>query len=204
MKKKIGVLFACMLTAAMLTLTGCGSGDTTVTTAEFSAEEATVANAIADASARFSMPTDSVATIRLSTYHKGEQKSESEVRNIISKEDNNALYVSAVNSSGLDYTWTITVPDGRMTYPTPYYAVEDGQPMIRIMDVGETKFDLNDGKEHLLYYIAYKSGDDSSTISEKPFHDWSNQADKEAILKQYDCVYTVTIFQQAAEEETAE
>lgn len=200
MKKKIGVIFACMLAAAMVALTGCGSGDTTVTTAEFSAEEAAVANAITDVSARFAMPADSVATIRLRTYHKGVQQSESEVRNIISQEDNSALYVSAVNGSGLDYTWTITVPGGRMTYPTPYYDVENGQSMIRIMDVGETEFDLNDGKEHMLYYIAYKSGDDSSTISEKPFHEWSNQTDKEAILKQYDCVYTVTIFQQTAEE----
>ena len=64
MKKKIGVLFACMLTAAMVALTGCGSGDTTVTTAEFSAEEAAVANAITDVSARFAMPADFVLPAR--------------------------------------------------------------------------------------------------------------------------------------------
>lgn len=195
MKKKLILLLAAMLTVSAVALTGCGSNPT-VTTADFNEEETTVAGAMADVSARFALPTDGTsAVVKLTTYHKGEKKSDSEMRNVQGAEGNNALYVSGVNSSGLDYVWTIAAPGGRMVYPTPYFSVQDGTSMIRITDVGESDFSLTDGKEHLLYYTAYKSGEDSSTISEKPFHEWSNLEDKDSILKQFDCVYLITIAQ---------
>lgn len=198
MKKRIGALCACLLTASMLVLGGCGS-NSNMAVSEFSTEEATIANAMTDVSTRFTLPADTTCVIKLTTYHKGQKKSESEMRNVTAAENNNALYISGVNSSGLDYTWTITAPGGRLTYPTPYFTVKDGQSMIRVTDAGETEFSLSDEKEHLLYYVAYKSGDDNSTISEKPFHEWSSQTDKDAVLKEFDCVYLVTVTQQPTE-----
>ncbi|MDD5952773.1 MAG: hypothetical protein PUC32_03855 [Oscillospiraceae bacterium] len=195
MKKRSILLLAAMAAATLLTLSGCGS-KATVTTADYTEDETAIVGSVTDVAARFALPTTGSATIKLETYQKGQKVSESEMRNVQGADGNNYLYVSGVNSSGLDYVWTITAPGGRMTYPTPYFNVEDGASMIRITDVGETEFSLDDGKTHLLYYVAYKSGQDSSTISEKPFHEWSNQSNQEQILEQFDCAYLITMTQQ--------
>ena len=118
MKKRLILLLAAMLTVSAVALTGCGSNPT-VTTADFNEEETTVAGAMADVSARFALPTDGTsAVVKLTTYHKGEKKSDSEMRNVQGAEGNNALYVSGVNSSGLDYVWTIATVPAATALPT--------------------------------------------------------------------------------------
>ncbi len=198
MKKQIKGVCAALLAASMLALGGCGAS-AAVSVSEFSAEEAGIAEALTDVSARFTLPEDATCVVTLSTYHSGTQESESQLRNVTAAKGNNALYIGGTNSSGLDYVWTITVPGGRLTYPTPYFTVQNGQSMIRIADTGETDFSLSDGKDHLLYYVAYKNGEDSATISEKPFHTWSEQEDQASVLAAFDCVYLVTIQQQTEE-----
>lgn len=195
MKKRAAIFLACLMTSAVVVLSGCSS-NTKMDSAAFSDEETAIAEAMTDVYAKFSLPTEGSYVVKLITYQKGQKKSESEMRDVTGVKDNNTLYISGVNSSGLDYTWTITAPGGRLTYPTPYYTVKEGETMIRVTDTGETSFDLNDGKEHLLYYVAYKSGQDSSTISEAPFHEWSDQADQNSVIGQFDCVYLITIAQQ--------
>jgi hypothetical protein len=203
MKKRIGLLCAVLISLTVFVLSGCGSSPV-ITNSELTEEESALAAALTDVSARFTLPTNGTCTVTLTTYHSGKKKSQSEMRTVTAVEGNDKLYISGMNSSGIDYVWTITAPGGRLTYPTPYFTVKSNQSMIRITDIGESEFSIDDNKEHLLYYVAYISGDDSSTISEKPFHQWCDlsESDQQDILKQFDCVYLITVSQQTETNES--
>ena len=69
---------------------------------------------------------------------------------------------------------------------------EDGVT-VRISGVGENGFTMEPNTSYLLYYVAYKKSNTSTSISEEPFKQWSTFTDKDALLKDFDCVYLVTI-----------
>ena len=166
-----------------------------VSTAELSAVEKTVADASCDIFQKYTLEKGSVYDVKISVYRNGMEQNHQLVQNITANEENDQLLLSAVNTGGLNYQWSLTTPQTeagkREQFPVSNIVV-DGNT-VRIGGVGEQGFTMEPKTSYLLYYVAYKQSNTSTSISEEPFRTWSTFADKDALLKDFDCVYLVTI-----------
>lgn len=197
MKRFLKPVFFLMLSVcSVLLASGCsGSSKGGVSTAELSASEQVIADASCDIFQTYTLEKGSVYDVVFTAYRNGLEQQKVTVGKITATEDNNKLLLSAVNTGGLNYHWSLTTPQtepGKREQFQVSNIVVDGNT-VRIGGVGETGFSMEPKTSYLLYYVAYKQSNTSTSISEAPFHTWSSFTDKDALLKDFDCVYLVTI-----------
>ena len=197
MKRFLKPVFFLMLSVcSVLLASGCsGSSKGGVSTAELSASEQVIADASCDIFQTYTLEKGSVYDVVFTAYRNGLEQQKVTVGKITATEDNNKLLLSAVNTGGLNYHWSLTTPQtepGKREQFQVSNIVVDGNT-VRIGGVGETGFSMEPKTSYLLYYVAYKQSNTSTSISEAPFHTWSSFTDKDALLKDFDCAYLVTI-----------
>lgn len=185
----------CSLCSVLLVSACSGSSKGGVSTAELSAAEKSIADASCDIFQTYTLEKGSVYDVVFTAYRNGLEQQKLTVAKITATEDNNKLLLSAVNTGGLNYQWSLTTPQtepGKREQFQVSNIVVDGST-VRIGGVGETGFSMEPKTSYLLYYVAYKQSNTSTSISEAPFHTWSSFTDKDALLKDFDCAYLVTI-----------
>lgn len=160
-----------------------------------SAEEQIVANAGTDIFQKYQLEKDSSYDVTFTAYRNGLEQQKTIVSKITATEENANLLLSAVNTDGMNYSWSLTTPQtekGKRERFDVTTMSEDGVT-VQISGVGENGFTMEPNTSYLLYYVAYKKSNTSTSISEEPFKQWSTFTDKDALLKDFDCVYLVTI-----------
>lgn len=181
---------------SVLLVTACsGSNKGGVSAADLSETEKRIADASCDIFQKYTLEKGSVYDVNFTAYRNGLEQGKLTVAKIAATDENNELLLSAVNTGGLNYQWSLTTPqtgeEGRAQFPATNIVV-DGST-VRIEGVGESGFKMEPKTTYLLYYVAYKQSNTSTSISEAPFHSWSSFTDQDALLKDFDCAYLVTI-----------
>ena len=85
------------------------------------------------------------------------------------------MLLSAVNTDGMNYSWSLTTPPDRKGKTGKFDVTtmsEDGVT-VQMSGVGENGFTMEPNTSYLLYYVAYKKSNTSTSISEEPFKQWS-------------------------------
>lgn len=190
------IFFLLFTLCSVLLFSACsGSSKGGVSATDLSAAEKQIADASCDIFQTYTLEKGSVYDVNFTAYRNGLEQQKLTVGKITATEDNNKLLLSAVNTGGLNYQWSLTTPQTESGAREQFKVsdiVVDGST-VRIGGVGETGFSMEPKTSYLLYYVAYKQSNTSTSISEAPFHTWSTFTDKDALLRDFDCAYLVTI-----------
>ena len=146
MKRFLKPVFFLMLSVcSVLLASGCsGSSKGGVSTAELSASEQVIADASCDIFQTYTLEKGSVYDVVFTAYRNGLEQQKVTVGKITATEDNNKLLLSAVNTGGLNYHWSLTTPQtepGKREQFQVSNIVVDGNT-VRIGGVGETGFSM--------------------------------------------------------------
>ncbi len=187
----LGCLFG-VLAAAVLG--ACSSTpQNTVATVELTQEEQTIATAASDIFVKYQLEPGRTYEVAVTSYRNGLQQQRKTLTNLAATEENNTLLLSGYNTEGINYSWIVTAPGERVTCPAPGFEDDGSTNRVKIQDIGQSDLPMEAGQEYLLYYVAYKAGASTLTISEKPFHEWNTVTDKDTLLQDFDCAYLITI-----------
>lgn len=192
---------------SVLLVTACsGSNQGGVSTADLTEAEKVIVDASCDIFQKYTLEKGPVYDVTFTAYRNGLEQNKITVAKIAATEEKSELLLSAVNTGGLNYQWSLTTPQTeagkREQFPAADITV-DGST-VRIGGVGESGFKMEPKTSYLLYYVAYKQSNTSTSISEAPFHSWSSFTDKDALLKDFDCAYLVTISLSGGDGQAAE
>lgn len=194
MMRSVVALGLCLCMA--LAVSACSdSAKGSVSTEKLSAEEQGIASASADIFQKYSLAKDASYDVTFTVYRNGLEQQKTTITKITATDDNASLLLSAVNTAGLNYSWSLVTPQTEAGTRQRFdvSAIEEDGVTVKISGVGESGFSMEPKTSYLLYYVAYKKSNTSTSISEEPFRTWSAFTDKDALLKDFDCVYLVTV-----------
>ncbi|WMJ23857.1 hypothetical protein RBG61_04105 [Paludicola sp. MB14-C6] len=198
-----------LLTIILLTsiiLAGCSSNSTskstkadlpknpTVKHVVLTKEEKEIAAATCDRIAKFVFEKNKLYDITAYSYHDGALTPRPLVMKIDSKQKNIPIIFSSHSfhdeqNNMVQENWTILANETRADFPLNLFS--KGKALNCAYGIGDEAFQMEKGKEYVLYYVAYKKGTEFKT-KYPIFSEWDTTENKIEQLKEFDYVLLFT------------
>lgn len=190
MKKIIIIL---LLLASMIHLQSCQfiKSKYTVERIPLSKDEQRIADLAGYIVEKFTFEKDRVYDINIYLYKDNSIEITGAAFGVDTKGEAGTILIGGRTEGNTSFSWSFS--DSGVIIKSAAIEIDDDREFMKIVGVGQEKFTMEEGKEYVLIFVAFKEGNQISTATTEPFITWDSVDDKAAALAEFDYAYIVTV-----------
>lgn len=180
-----------MLIIPAIFMASCRREKNTVERLPLSGDERQIAVLTSDILEKFKFEKDKAYDINIYFYENGSIENNGGVSGINTDGEDGTVLISGRKEGNVGFAWNISTSGAVVKLPAA--VIDDDKLFMTVNGIGQEKFMMEEHKEYVLVFAAYKEGNELPASFTEPFYEWDAIENKAGALTEFSYAYIITV-----------